>query len=42
VALIASLVLPWLRSRTFGIADRVFIAAVNVFYLIVAIILLLG
>ncbi|WP_341940394.1 DUF998 domain-containing protein [Microbacterium sp. LWH10-1.2] len=42
VALIGSLVLPWLRSRTFGIAERVFIVAVNVFYLIVAIMLLLG
>jgi len=42
IALVASLVLPGLRSRTFGISERVFIVAVNLFYLLAAIVLLVG
>jgi len=40
VVLVASLVLPGLRSRTFGISERVFIVAVNLFYLLAAVVLL--
>lgn len=42
IVLVASLVLPGLRNRTFGISERVFIVAVNLFYLLAAVVLLVA
>lgn len=37
VVLVASMVVPFLRRRAFGLSERVFIVAVNIFYVVAAI-----